>query len=200
MSRRQCSIWRCSNRKGRHPEDVDSNRRCNCRELRVTGCPESKALLTLHNIRKMPPEIHRVVIAQLTTTRKGPRGKLWKPGPKAYVCNSHYVGFQGPSKGRLNVIPTLFRRCSDLYIPPAKWERRLLQRSPSSVQHEEELTSNPQSLVALSYQAAFVAISKVQLVDSLMKEVQLLKTQPQQLDITPSHESTCFIIYSHSLP
>ena len=48
MSQRQCSIWR------------------------ATGCPESKALLTLHNIGKMPPEIHRVVVTQLNTTRKGP--------------------------------------------------------------------------------------------------------------------------------
>ena len=115
MSRRQCSVWGCSNRKGRCPEDVEGNRRCNCRELRVTGCPESKALLTLHNIGKMPSEIHRIVVAQLNKTRKGPGGKLWKAGPEAYVCNSHYVRFQGPSKGRLNVIPTLFRRCSDLY-------------------------------------------------------------------------------------
>ena len=61
-----------------------------------TGCPESKALLTLHNIGKMPPEIHRVVVAQLNKTRKDPGGKLWKPGPEAYMCNSHYVGFQGP--------------------------------------------------------------------------------------------------------
>ena len=62
--------------------------------LKVTGgaiaenyaCPESKALLTLHNIGKMPPEIHRIVVAQLNKTRKGPGGKLWKPGPEAYVC------------------------------------------------------------------------------------------------------------------
>ena len=209
MSRRQCSVWGCSNRKGRCPEDVEGNRRCNCRELRVTGCPESKALLTLHNVGKMPPEIHRIVVAQLNKTRKGPGGKLWKPGPEAYVCNSHYVGFQGPSKGRLNVIPTLFRRCSDLYTPPAKRERRLLQRSPSPVQHEEEeLTANPQSLVALSYQAAFAAIRKVQLVDSLMKEVeilktevQLLKTQPQRLDITllTSEQLTTFTGVSRNL-
>ena len=149
MSRCQCSIWGCSNRKERCPEDVDSNRRCNCRELRVTGCPESQALLTLHNIGKMPPEIHRVVVAQLNKTRIGRR-----------VCNSHYVGLQGPRKGHLNVIPTLFRKCSDLYPPPAKQERRLLQRSPSPVQHEEELTFNPQFFVALLYQAAFAAIRK----------------------------------------
>ena len=131
MSRHQCSVWGCSNRKGRCPEDVDGNRRCNCRELHVTCWPESKTLLTLHNIRKMPPEFHRVVVAQLNKTRKGPGGKLWKPGPEAYVCNSHYVGFQGPSKGRLNLIPTLFRWCSDLFTPPAKRERQLLQHSPS---------------------------------------------------------------------
>ena len=105
MSRRQCSVWGCSNRKGRCPEDVEGNRQCNCRELRITGCPESKALLTLHNIGKMPPEIHRIVVAQLNKTRKGPGGKLWKPGPEAYVCNSHYVGFQGPSKGRCPKLP-----------------------------------------------------------------------------------------------
>ena len=126
MSWHQCSIWGCSSRKGRCPEDVDGNRRCNCRELHVTCCPESKALLTLHNIRKMPPEIHRIVVAQLKKTRKGPGGKLWK-----YVCNSPYVGFQGPSKGCLNMIPTLFRWCSNLYTSPAKRERRRLQHSPS---------------------------------------------------------------------
>ena len=90
------------------------------------------------------------------------------------------------------MIPTLFRRCSNLYIPPAKWERRLLQRSPSPVQQEEEeLTSNPQSLETLSYQSAFAAVRKVQLVVSFMKEVeilktevQLLKTQLQRIDIS----------------
>ena len=111
----------------------------------------------VHNIGKMPPEIHRIVVTQLNKTRKGPGRKLWKPGTEVYVCNSHYVGFQGPSNGRLNVIPTLFRRCSDLYTPPAKRERRLLQRSPSPVQYtpvqqeEEELTSNLQSLETLSW-------------------------------------------------
>ena len=134
----------------------------------------------------MPAAIHRIVVAQLNKTRKGPGGKLWKPGPEAYMCNSHYVGFHGPSKGRLNVIPTLFRRCSDLYTPPAKWVRRVLQRSSSPVQHEEEeLTSSPQSSVALSYQAASAAMRKVQMVDSLIKEVEVLKTEVQLLKTQP---------------
>ena len=113
MSRRQCSVWGCSNRKGRCPEDVEGNRRCNCRDLRVTGCPESKALLTLHNIGKMPPEIHKIVVAQLNKTRKGPGGKLWKPGPEVADC-----GFTArdliASKRAFLTIPSLLRGAAKL--------------------------------------------------------------------------------------
>ncbi len=68
--------------------------------------------------------------------------------------------------------------------------------------------ANLQSLVALSYQAAFAAIRKVQLVDSLMKEVeilktdvQLLKTHLQRLDITllTSEQLTTFTGVSRNL-
>ena len=34
MSRRQCSIWECSNRKGRCPEDTEGKRHCSCAEIR----------------------------------------------------------------------------------------------------------------------------------------------------------------------
>ena len=37
-------------------------------------------------------------------------GALWKPGSKAYVCNSHYEGVQGPSQPKVNILPTLFKQ------------------------------------------------------------------------------------------
>ena len=37
-------------------------------------------------------------------------GTLWKPGSEAYVCNSHYEGFQGPSQPKVNILPTLFKQ------------------------------------------------------------------------------------------
>ena len=39
MSRPQCSVWECSNRKGRCSEDGEGNKQCNCQELCVTDLP-----------------------------------------------------------------------------------------------------------------------------------------------------------------
>ena len=65
MSHHQCSVWGCSNRKGRCPEDVHGERRCSCEELRTKGWPETDTLLTLHNIGKMPQTVSRDIIKRL---------------------------------------------------------------------------------------------------------------------------------------
>ena len=53
MSRRRCTDWGCSNRKGQCPEEVRSQRMCGYAELlRTRGYPELDALLTFHNIGK----------------------------------------------------------------------------------------------------------------------------------------------------
>ena len=98
MSRRQCSVCGCSNRKGRCPEDVDGKRHCKCLELQEQGCPESSALLSLHNIGKMPNNVYQTVVQKLNQTRKVMSGAQWKPGSEAYICNFHYEGFKGPSR------------------------------------------------------------------------------------------------------
>ena len=69
MSRRQCSVWGCSNRKGRCPEDVESRRPCKCPEFRGKDCPESSAMLSLHSIGKMPQKIYQIVVQKMNQTR-----------------------------------------------------------------------------------------------------------------------------------
>ena len=59
MSRRQCSVWGCSNRKERCPEDVEGRRHCKARKLRGKDCPESSAMLSLHSVGKMPQKSTR---------------------------------------------------------------------------------------------------------------------------------------------
>ena len=121
MSQHQYSVWGCSDRKGKYPGDTQGNRRCSCDKLLTKGCLESSDLLTLHNIVKMPPDVYKVVVAQMDKTRKCPTGKMWKPGTEAYVCNSHYEGFQGPTRMNPRVVSTLFKRCHNFYTPlPSK--------------------------------------------------------------------------------
>jgi hypothetical protein len=85
MSRRQCSIWGCSNRKGRCPEDTEGKRHCSCPEIRGQGCPESSKLVTLHNVGKMPKKVLRIVNRMISTTRKSSKGGSWKLGTESYV-------------------------------------------------------------------------------------------------------------------
>ena len=62
----------------------------------------------LHSIGKIPRTVSKDVVGKLNCTRKASGGALWKPGNKAYVCNSHYKGFQWPTQAKPNVLPTLF--------------------------------------------------------------------------------------------
>ena len=200
MSQRQCSVWGCSNRKGRCPEDTQGNRRCSCEKLLTKGCPESSELLTLHNIGKMPPEVYKVVVAQLNKTRKSPTGKMWQPGTEAYVCNSHYEGFKGPTRANPTVVPTLFKRCHDFYTPVAKRNRRVLQRSGLDFQQSDEAhnMNMPKSLVEAASLVVSSELRKAGKVDDLLRdvdhlqkyvevlkaEIEVLKTRPQRLDIS----------------
>ena len=63
-------------------------------------------LVMLHNIGKIPPTVSRDVVKRLNCTRQASGGALWKPGSKAYICNFHYKGFQGPSWVKPTVLPT----------------------------------------------------------------------------------------------
>ena len=194
MSRRQCSVWGCSNRKGRCPVDVDGKRRCKCEELNARSCPESSNLLTLHNIGKMSQGISRVVIAHINKTRKGLNGAVWKPGPEAYICNSHYENFQGPTRSCPNVVPVFFRHSYDsLTVPNRKKQRRSVVRC-SAVPMECEspgsplLVTSPKSLVKL---CSVVLSDTVQEVGRLQKHVgnlevhiNLLKAEIKTLNTT----------------
>ena len=44
MSRRECCVWGCSNRKGKCPEDIAGNRLCGCHLPRNEGCFSYPAL------------------------------------------------------------------------------------------------------------------------------------------------------------
>ncbi len=70
MSRRQCSVWGCHNRKGRCPENIEGERVCGCPSLCFSDCPKSKELLTLHYIEKMPSDVKRAVVNKINFTRK----------------------------------------------------------------------------------------------------------------------------------
>ena len=56
-------------------------------------------------------------------------GALQKPGSKTYICNSHYKGFQGPSRAKLTLLPMLFKRPQQqhLSLQEAKRQRHLLE-------------------------------------------------------------------------
>ena len=120
MSRRQCSVWGCSNRKGRCPEDVEGRIHCKCPELRGKDCPESSAMLSLHSVGKMPQKVYQIVVQKMNQTRMDQRGAQWKPGPETYICNFHYDGFKGPTRADPSIVPTLFKRPHDFYSQPAK--------------------------------------------------------------------------------
>ena len=131
MSRRQCCVWGCSNRKGRCPEDVSGKRLCECSALTATDCPKSKDLLSLHTIEVMPDAVKKTVVKQINLTRSGERGKTWTPTAGSVICNIHYKDFVGPSRADPNRIPVLFKRPTshdlDVTTPPPK-VRRVLQK------------------------------------------------------------------------
>ena len=129
MSRRQCCVWGCHNRKGRCAEDIAENRLCGCPVLLGKGCPKPD-LLTLHYIESMPEHVKRAVIEKVNITRQGPNRTKWKPTKETVICNMHYLHFKGPSRPDNDVIPIYFKRPrsnpATNYVPK---KRRLLQRA-----------------------------------------------------------------------
>jgi len=109
MSRCQCCVWGCHNRKGRCAKDVDGNRLCECSILRNKNCPK-RDILSLHTIDCMPQQVQRAVIQKINLTRQGPRGTKWKPTKETVICNVHYAGFKGPTKDNKDDIPINFKR------------------------------------------------------------------------------------------
>ena len=110
MSRGQCCVWGCHNRKGRCPEDTRGNRVCGCAELRYTSCPESGNLLSLHCIQKMPEQVKKLTVSKINKTRQGSTcGKLWEPSSDTCICNMHYKDYKGPTRSNNTVVPCYFK-------------------------------------------------------------------------------------------
>ena len=146
----------------------------------------------------MPPTVSRDVVKRLNCTRQASGGALWKPGSEAYVCNSHYKGFQGPSRAKPNVLPTLFKRPQrqHLSLQEAKRERRLLERTelPSTFSdtsvgdHESEecdtrLATLESNFLRLQQEFLQTKVTLEKHVEALKAEVLLLRTRPQRLDV-----------------
>ena len=51
-----------------------------------------------------------LIVKRFNCMRQASGGALWKLWSEAYICNSHYEGFKGPSRAKPNVLPTLFKR------------------------------------------------------------------------------------------
>ena len=131
MSRRQCCIWACHNKKGRCAEDIDGNRLCGCPVLQVDGCPQPE-ILTLHAIDRMPKSVREEVIHKINGTRQNPRGGKWRPPQGALICNMHYYDFKGPGKANRDVIPVYFKKPNSRGSTPPPKRRRVLQRGCST--------------------------------------------------------------------
>ena len=100
MSRHQCCVWGCHNGKGRCPENIKGERICGCPDLRSTGCPKSRELLSLHYIQKMPDQVKKPTVSKINKTRQSSGGGLWVPSDKSCICNMHYEDFKGPVGGK----------------------------------------------------------------------------------------------------
>ena len=109
MSRRQCCVWGCHNRKGRCAEDIDENRLCECPTLQHKNCPKQD-ILSLHTIACMPQRVKQAVVQKINLTRQGPRGTKWQPTKGSVICNVHYPDFKGPTKDNKDVFPINFKR------------------------------------------------------------------------------------------
>ena len=127
MSRRQCCVWGCHNRKGRCAEDIAGNLLCGCPVLQTHGCPKPE-LLMLHNIEKMPEPVKRAVTQKVNITRQGPSGSKWQPSKDAVICNIHYLDFKGPSKGNKDFVPVYFKRPESYPALPPPKKRRVIVR------------------------------------------------------------------------
>ena len=127
MSRRQCCVWACHNRKGRCAEDIDGKQLCGYPVLEVHDCPKPE-LLTLHAINKMPHSVREEVIHKINGTRQNHRGGKWRPSQNARICNVHYLDFKGPSKGNRDAIPVYFKAPNSCTSAPLPKRRKLFQR------------------------------------------------------------------------
>ena len=105
MSRHQCCVWGCHNREGRCMEDISENQLGGCPKLCLEHCPKHD-MLTLHTIKLYA---RHTVVTKISFTRKGPGGRKWQPSKDAVICNVHYLDYQSPSKGNVNVIPVHFK-------------------------------------------------------------------------------------------
>ena len=109
MSRRQCCVWGCHNRKGRYPEDIDENRLCECINVQTKHCPK-RDILSLHTIELMPHHVKQAVLQKINLTRQGPGGNKWRPTKDSVICNVHYENFKGPTRDSMDVVPIYFKR------------------------------------------------------------------------------------------
>ena len=133
MSRRECCVWGCSNRKGKCPEDIAGNRLCGCHLPRNEGCPK-REYLTLHGIHNMSEPVRRSVIEKINHTRQGLQRTKWQPSKEAVICNVHYADFKGPTRVNPDVLPIYFKRPSSYpAATSAPKQRRLLERRPPPV-------------------------------------------------------------------
>ena len=155
MSKRQCCVWGCNNRKGKCPEDVAGNRLCDCPLPRIEGC-QRREYLTLHNIHSMPKLVKRAEIEKINHTRQGLQRTKWQPSEEVAICNVHYADFKGPSRVNQDVLPIYFKKPTSYSATTSvPKKRRLLERRPlpkkpirskvldhsNAEQHYEELHS-----------------------------------------------------------
>ena len=144
MSRRQCCVWGCHNRKGRCAVDISGNRLCKCPVLQVNGCPKPD-LLTLHTINKMPEAVKRAVVQKINLTRQSPGGSKWLPTTEAVICNVHYLHFIGPTRGNKNLVPVYFKRPDSCLVLPAPKKRRVIVRGTSGEGDVQDSTISDQN-------------------------------------------------------
>ena len=145
MSRRQCCVWGCHNRKGRCAEDIDGNRLCGCPTLQMQHCPK-RDILSLYTIECMPQHVKRAVVLKINLTRQGPKGTKWQPTGESVICNVHYADFKGPTKDNKDVVPINFKRPSNYpSVSPAPKRKRLSKKSLATLPSRHVDVTIPQT-------------------------------------------------------
>ena len=127
--------------------------------------------------------ILRIEIAHISKTREGLNGVVLKPGPEAYICNSHYENFQSPSRSCPKVVPVYFRRSYYFFTVPNRKEQQRSVVRCSAVPMECELpllVTPPKSFVEL---CSIVLSDTVQEVGRLQKYVGNLEVHINMLKI-----------------
>ena len=90
MSRYECCVWGCSNRKGKCPEDIAGNWLCGCHLPRIEDCPK-REYLTLHGIHNMSKPVKRSVIEKINHTWQGLQRTKWQPSKEAVIGTDEYL-------------------------------------------------------------------------------------------------------------